>query len=437
MSESIFAPGFKTDPYWWDAAPPEEAAETPLPEETDVVVVGAGVTGLQAALTLLRGGREALVLEADHPGYGASTRNAGNIIPYLWAKLDWLERTIGPAETQELAGAGKAALGYVLDFLREEQINCGLTESDRYYLALTKGHFRKMEKDVAFLEARDINTGWEAIPPEELRRRTGLGRYHGAIHVPGSLSIHPGLYVAALVDRVTQAGGRIASRTAVTGVTRADDGTFTVATSRGPVRARDVVMATNGYTPEAAPWMRRRVIPFISHMAATEPLPEDLMRELFPERRLYIDSKINITWIRLTPDGKCAMVGGRTGMSRGDLRRTAAELHGDMTRILPELSGMRFTHCWEGQMGFTFDRVPHTGEHDGIHYAMGFCGIGVTMGSYLGHKLGRKLLGAPDAGTPFDGRAFKSRLFYTGNPWVVPIMIRWFNFRDRWDQWWG
>jgi glycine/D-amino acid oxidase-like deaminating enzyme len=118
----------------------------------------------------------------------------------------------------------------------------------------------------------------------------------------------------------------------------------------------------------------------------------------------------------------------------GGLTGRARALHGVMTEVFPELKHVKHTHCWEGQSGFTFDELPHIGVHDGVHYAMGYCGVGMPMGTYLGHKVGLKVLGKPEGKTPFDGRPFPSRPYYWAKPWFLPFVIGYFNVMDWWDR---
>ena len=433
MADDIFAEGFKTDPYWWDAAPRPEPEDSRIPDETDVAIIGSGYTGLHAALALQRGGREALVIEAEVPGYCASSRNAGNVVPNLWTKFSWLERQLGPERAAAMAGGAVQAHDFVLKFIEEEQIGCGLAANERYIVALTRGHYDKMAKEVALFEKREIETGWQMLSATQLRQETGLDRYHGAVNIRGLRTLHPGLYHLGLLGQVNRAGATVVGRTRVTGIMRETDGRFRISTTAGSIRARDVVVATNGYTNPATPWLRRRIVSMRAFQIATEPLAPELMNRVFPVRRVFVDSKINIVWIRVSPDGTRIIAGARTGMDDGDPRTKATKIHGELVTVLPELKDVKVSHCWEGQMGFTFDRVPHIGVHEGMHYAMGHCGIGIIMGSWLGHKLGRKLLDTPAGATPFDGRPFRTRPLYTGNPWMTPLMIGWFNARDRWD----
>jgi glycine/D-amino acid oxidase-like deaminating enzyme len=226
-------------------------------------------------------------------------------------------------------------------------------------------------------------------------------------------------------------------QTRVLDVSRERNGGFHVTTSRGPIKARDVVIATCGYSDAGVPWMQRRIVPVKLFQAATVPLPAALLNKLIPNGRTLLDSKNNIYWVRLSPDNTRLIVGGRSGMEDGGLEGKARKLHAILAEIFPELAHVTFTHCWEGQTGFSFDKLPHMGIHNGMHYAMGYCGVGLPMGTYLGTKLAWKLLGKSDGDTPFDGRTFPTRPLYNGDPWFLPLMIGYYNTRDRIDQWRG
>lgn len=177
--------------------------------------------------------------------------------------------------------------------------------------------------------------------------------------------------------------------------------------------------------------MARRILPVPAYMIVTEPLGPALMKSVLPTGRTLIDSKVNIFWSRPTPDGERLIFGSRTGMREDDLRVKAGQIRGDMLKVFPQLEDVRVSHCWTGNMGFTFDKLPHTGSHEGVEFAMGLCGVGIPMGTYLGHKTALRVLGDPAAATAFDGRPFPTRPFYTGKPWFLPLVIAWYRLRDR------
>ena len=430
-TSDILTPDFKPDPYWWDAAPPVDAEAQTLPSKVDVVVVGSGFTGLSAALALARGGRQVVVLEASRLGQGASTRNNGALVPYLYLKLDALMKQFGESRGVTIAMTAVQSLEYFLSFLDTEGIDCGLEPHERYFLALSPSHLDGLKRLVDLYPQHGIDIGWESLPKDQLADETGLDNYAGAVVARRALAIHPGICHAALLARVKQAGATLIDCTEVVGVGgRATNG-LRVQTNRGPIDAGEVIVATNGYTGAAFPWARRRLISLRVFKAASEILSPALRDEIFPTRRFFVNTRHNHTVIRLTPDGQRFIVGGRAGMSGVDARVHAATLYRDMVELDPRLRSVRLSHCWDCRMGWTFDKLPFVGEHEGVHYAVGFCGVGVTMGSWLGSRLAKRILGERLPPTVYDDRRFPTRPFYHGQQWPVTLAMAWFNLKDR------
>jgi glycine/D-amino acid oxidase-like deaminating enzyme len=210
-----------------------------------------------------------------------------------------------------------------------------------------------------------------------------------------------------------------------------DGAGFLVTTPKGRVRAGHVIVATNGYTPRATGWLRRRIVPVDAFMIATEPLPAAMIEEVMPGGRPMIENRYNPSWLRPSHDGTQILFGGASEEAPKALPRKAEQLHAMLADMAPVLRDVKLTHCWTGKTGFTFDMLPHTGSHDGVEYAMGWCGAGVPMGTYLGHKTALRVLKDPEARTVFDGRPFPTKPFYTGNPWMMPLVVAWYRRKDR------
>lgn len=204
-------------------------------------------------------------------------------------------------------------------------------------------------------------------------------------------------------------------------------------TNRGDLISGSVALATNGHASGLLPWLERRLVSVPAFMAATAPLDPETASRLFPASRSYTTSARNLTWIRSSPDRKRILFGGRTGVHEGSMRRKAERIKADAARVLPELRDLEISHCWEGRMAFTFDGLPHLGKVDGIHYAAGYCGVGLTMGSWLGRHLGERLAGAAATGTPFEGD-FQGRFYYRGWPWFLPLVMKGMDVRDWLDR---
>jgi glycine/D-amino acid oxidase-like deaminating enzyme len=257
--------------------------------------------------------------------------------------------------------------------------------------------------------------------------------FHGGMVLKLSGHLHPSQYYAGLFDRARTAGAAIHAHTPVEGLSRESDGRFTLTTPRGTIKAREVIVATNGYTGGLLPWLRRRIITVHTGIAVSENLGAARVREILPTLRTMIDTRMNPISIRPMPGGERLQFTAARGLFIRDHAAKAAEILDEVKRALPQLADIRIAFCWTGQMGFTFDKLPHIGRHDGIHYAMGYCGTGLPMATWLGRKLALRILGDSQATTALDGQPFPARIFYRGNPWFLPAVVRWYGYKDRRD----
>ena len=431
MAEPPFSPNFKTDPYWWDAAPPPEPAAAALPARTDVAIVGAGYTGLSAALTLARAGRTLAVLEADRPGAGASTRNAGNVSRTLKTGFRALAAAHGPERAAAYYRESARAIAYVRRLIEREQIACEFRSSGRYYAAHSPRAYEALAGGIEELRRR---CGYEAdmVPRAEQGCEIGSEHYYGGQRVHGPAILHASLYFRGLYDRALAAGAQVHGHTRVTGIAR-DGRDFIVETPRGRLAAGEVIVATNAHTGADNPvfrYLRRGVVPIRSYIIATEPVAPERLARILPGNRPVIDTRKVLFHIQPSPDGRRLIFGGHAGRNYGDLRTLVRRIHRHFARLFPDFDGVRVSHASEGYFGFSFDSLPHIGRRDGVHYATAFCGTGLPMGTWLGHKLALRILEAPDATTAFDDRPFPRPPLYTGRPWFLPAVVRYYHLRD-------
>ena len=138
-----------------------------------------------------------------------------------------------------------------------------------------------------------------------------------------------------------------------------------------------------------------------------------------------------IYYYRASPDRTRILFGGRVSHNETDARISGPRLHAEMVRIFPELADVGVSHSWNGTVAYTFDDLMHVGRHEGLHYAMGYCGSGVGMASYLGMRIGLQVLGRPEGRTAFDGLAFPTRPLYTGNPWFLGAAVAYYRWLDQ------
>jgi glycine/D-amino acid oxidase-like deaminating enzyme len=418
----------KHTPYWWDDAPLSTAPAPPLPASCDVAVIGAGYSGLSAALTLARAGRSVVVLDAGVPGVGASARNGGMCSDVLKPSLAVLSRRYGAERAKNLVAETREALDFLEAFLAEEAIACDYRRCGGFTGATTQAHYDALARETAALRG-SIGFDADMVGKAEVRSEIGTDLYFGGRVAHHRGGLHPARYHAGLLDRVRAAGALVIGESAVTRLERSSAG-FRLATAQGELAARDVVVATNGYTGSVTPSLRRRVIPVTSYMIATAPLAPDLMARLMPKGRMLTDSNRLLCYFRPSSDNTRVLFGGRPAYTEIGPVAAARRLAAYMTRIFPELRDVELTHSWSGFIAYTFDRLAHVGERDGVHYAMGYCGSGVVMSTWLGRKAALRLLGRAEGKSAFAEIDHPTAPFYSGTPWFLPLVQAWYQGAD-------
>jgi len=427
-SRGVLADNFKETPYWWDDAPAPELPVVEPPRIVDVAVVGSGYTGLNAALETARAGRSTLVLDAEQAGWGCSTRNGGQISTSVKLTVEQLARRYGAERAHAIHHEGRTALEWIEDLVDREAIDCDFRRKGRFHAAHTPEQFTALASRVEVQRREGIEA--HMVSRAEQRSELGTDAYHGGVVYPRHAALHPAKYQNGLLARVIGSGAQVATYCPVLDIERSAVG-FTLRTPHGAITARDVIVATNGYSGALVPWLRRRIIPIGSYVIATEPLPSGLIDRLFPTDRIASDTCRVIYYFRASPDRSRVIFGGRVSAGEIDPRASAPLLHAELARIFPELRDTRVSHSWAGTVAYSFDSLAHTGIHDGIHYAVSYCGSGVSMASYLGMRTGQRLLGRKEGRTAFDDLPFPTRPFYSGTPWFLPAVVAWYRWRDR------
>lgn len=429
---SVFAPDFKEMPYWIDAArdsnPPAQSAGGPLPAKVDVAIVGGGLTGCAAAHELARSGRDTLVLDANEPTEGASSRNAGMLGWHSKHYFTELSEKVGVDEATRFFRELRSIYDITVKRIHDEKIDCDFRRNGRFLGALSARHHARMTREY---EARARILG-EEVDFISFSQQVEIGskRYHGGVVIRDNASIQPAKHVKAMRRRAENAGARIIGQARVTAIRRENDG-FEVHTARGLVKARDVMIATNGYTTGITPWLVDRLVPINAYMVATEPLSENLTTSILPNHRMYSDNRRRSNYMQLSPDRKRLLFGGQVGRRPVSVREIGQLLHRDMVTLFPELEGVKLGYAWTGRCAATWDYYPRVGVHDGMHYALGYCFSGNAMGPYLGIKAARRILGAPDADTFFSRAPFPYAPRYARSERLMAILMNYYAWADR------
>lgn len=420
----------KYTPLWTEQLePPDSLTEKDLPETAEVAVVGSGYTGLNAAIELGKAGVDVVVLEQESIGWGASSRNGTMLTPGLKAKHKDIKRWFGEEKLKNFWQWSVDAVHHVTNLVREEQIECDYSINGMAYLATKPSHAEGVRSYGEYL-AKEFNyntTHW--VPADQLSSEIGSKAFHGALIDQLGSQLQPAKYVTGLAKVAKKYGAKLFDNTRVDRVNRKEK-KFLLSTSKGVLRADQVLLATGGYTTNLVPAVRKGIFPVGSYIIVTEPLPEDLQRELSPNRRVFYDSKIFLNYFCLTPDGRM-MLGGRANLSPNlDLEKSAKLLHTRLLEIYPQLKGVPLTHSWTGKLGVSFDQMPHIGILNGIHYAYGYSGHGISIGSFLGKEVGELMAGKRSSSLFMEIRHPRT-VFASLDPIYLPFVSTYFKFKDR------
>lgn len=418
----------KTTPLWTDQVPrPQDLPLSTLPAQVDVAVVGSGYTGINAALTLAKNGATVAVLERHMIGWGASSRHAGMATPGLKQSVPVLMKKYGEDVGRNFWQISVDALNLIDEIVAEENLDCDWVRHGHIGLAFKPSHFERMQEKAAWFE-KVLGFSYRLVPPAEIRSEIGTDAFFGGMADDISGQLHPAKYMFGLAQAAARSGAALCEQTDVTRIQQQRQG-FDVHTSQGVVQAREVIIATNGYTDRLVPGLKPKIFPVGSYIIVTEPLPLELRERISPTGRIFADSKWFLNYFCLTPDGRM-LWGGRNNLSTDlDLAQSAAALRRQLVRVFPELRDVPLTHTWTGQLGLTFDLMPHIGRVEGVHYAFGYSGKGLTVGTYLGREIALLLCGQKSS-SPFAEIPHQTMFFYRNKPWFLPLAAGYYRFRD-------
>jgi glycine/D-amino acid oxidase-like deaminating enzyme len=410
-------PPAATLPYWQDEAVVPPPAVAPLPAQVDVLIVGAGYTGLSAARETSGAGASTLVLEAGALGAGCSGRNGGQVAYSIKPTVAALAALHGEARAFAIAREGLDAVAYLRALATEEGLDCEWRAHGCYYGAHTPRHFAMLARE-AETQPRGLEQRISIVPRSQQGAEIDSDFYHGGLVYHDDAAVNPMRLLRGLLRRAQERGALVLEHCRVESITRERAG-FSVATSRGIIGARKVLIATNGYSGPLSPWHRRRVIPIGSYQIATEPLGVDRVRGLIPHLRNIVDSRRVVVYFRPSPDGERIIFGGRAALFERNPLACVPRLRSMLTRVFPQLATVRVSHAWAGWVAYTFDTLPHLGERDGLYHCMGYCGQGVPMAPYFGRRIGQQMMGLAQGRTALDGLPFPSRPYFFGTPWFL------------------
>lgn len=400
-------------PYWWEDGAPLPDLPSQLPNKAELLIVGAGYTGLSAAIAAHDAGASVVVVDAGVPGCGASSRNGGMFGAHPRVGMSDLAARFGEQTATGIFNEARDAFDFTSNLIKNEGIECCFDQCGRIQMAWTEAHFKAQRELVAALRsATSMNV--ELVSHEQLKAEINSSCYFGAIRFPDHASVQPRQFHDGLMSAVLQRGIQVVQQCAIQSIEK--KATHFVAKAENGTRlvAEKVIMATNGYTSGKFGWFYRRVFPLPSFLIATEPLSSNLLDYLAPGRRMMVETRARHSYFRISPDGTRVVFGGRASMRAISAEHAAKRLFATMTQIWPELTDVKLTHSWMGNTGFTFTNMPQVGTHNGLFYSMGYSGSGVALAPYLGAKVAWQALDDDRGRTSYGNTAFKTN-------WIHPV----------------
>lgn len=388
--------------YWQATAGPPPADDGPLIDDidVDVAIIGAGYTGLSAAYELCRASRASVaVVEANLPGWGCSGRNGGFARPAI-GRLSWqgwVDKW-GRETARTLFAESFEALNTMRSLIDHGQIACDRQPDGWLKIAHTPEQFRRLQEEQRLLanvfgyQARVLDD--TELASEHMRANEA----HGALQIPDGFAVHPLKVAFGLLAMARQAGAKVYSRSPVSSWIRRD-GSHWLQTPKGTIRARQVIIATNGYSTERLhDSLNGRLIPVLSSIVVTRPMTDhELELTGFKTTHILTDTRKLLNYYRKLPDNRI-MLGSRGAICDEPAANAGIErvLMTTIRNKFPQLQNISCDYSWAGWVALTTDSMPriHQAEDDGsVHYAIGYNGSGVSAGVYAGTRLAQQLAG--------------------------------------------
>jgi glycine/D-amino acid oxidase-like deaminating enzyme len=420
------------------ALPPSLYADTAVPpvatpaldadKNVSVAIIGGGFAGLSTALHLAEQGTDAIVLEAREPGWGASGNNGGQLNPGLKLDPDAIEATFGADLGRRMIAFAYDTPAFTFEFVRRLGIACQARQNGTLRAAYHGSHAAAVETTAQQCIRRGMPV--TVLDREALRKATGTDRYISAMFDPRGGDLQPLSYARGLARAVLARGAAIHGQTPAMSLRR-EGGRWCIETPRAVVRAEKVLIATNGFTGDVWPGLSRTVVPLFSSIAATEPLPEEVARQLMPTRSVLYESGHITVYYRLDASNRLLM-GGRGPMHWISDPSAVAYLMRYAQKLWPALAGIKWTHGWNSRLAMTADHYPHVHEPaPGILVYLGCNGRGVALASAMGQQLAKRLIGDEKTGIDMPITGIKPIRFHALWPLAVRSVVFYGRIRDR------
>lgn len=416
----------------WYAASVEPLTPQPALEgdtEADVCILGAGYTGLSAALELAEAGYRVVVLEAERVGWGASGRNGGQVLFGYGCGESKLETLLGRDDARKLFDWSCEAVDLVRARRERYGIDCDWRDG-HCTVAIKPRHIDELSAWRDELATKyDYPLDW--WDRDTLRAQLDSPRYLGGLYDARSGHLHPLKYALGLARAAVNAGVRIHERSRVLRMTRGD--APVLHTANGHVRCKTVVLAGNALVRGVAPELDRKIMPVGTYIGATAPLPQEVARSLIRNDMAVADTNWALDYFRLSADDRL-LFGGRASYSNLTPPNLRSVMRHRMRKVFPPLGDLDFDYLWGGVIDISFNRAPHWGRiGSNVYFAQGFSGHGVAATNLAGRVLAEAIRGQHERLDVYT--RIRHRDFPGGRALRTPLLVAamsWYKLRDAW-----
>lgn len=429
MNAQVPPPLEKPSSLWADTSVPSVTHEQLVGEIiADVTIIGAGFTGLRAALKLSEAGVKVVVLDAGDVAYGASGRTGGQVNPMLpFNTPEKLKKMLGNTYFERLTETSLESADELFAVIKNYQIDCQARQNGWLRVCHSKRALKDAKAGVA--EWNQYGANMEIIGRDELEKRSGTKAYHAGVITPKGGAVQPMSLAIGLANAAKQRGCSIYGQSGVQDINKDGDKWIT-RTAKGSVKSEWIIVATNGYTDELIPKLSKSIIPVTPIQIATEPLPDVVISSVLPEGHTISDSRRIIMYARREPDNRMVYGGHGNMLPSGEIKGVDW-LKKDAVRVFPQLNDVQWTYQWGGRIAITDDHLPHLHEpKPGLLVGLGYNGRGVAMSNVMGRVMADRVLGTEANALPFPNSLIKAIPFRSIQLMGMSTAISFMRFMD-------
>lgn len=399
--------------------------------EVDVAVVGAGYTGIRCALWLAEHGKRVAVLDANDVGWGASGRNVGQVNPLPpFNSAKQIQQLIGIDAGSRYTQAALDSADELFEIIRNYQIECDANQSGWVRVAHARSVAREFREQCR--QWVDRGADIEMLAQKDLESLLGTTRFPMGALIRRGGNIQPLSYVRGLAKTAQSAGVAIYSGIRAESISRGDNG-WTVKVQYASVKAKQVILATNGYADSLHRELQKSIVPVVSVQLATEPLPDSLNERILPSNHTFSDSRRVIFSGRKERDNRFLLAGHGFTESFDD-HPDYERVKKEAVTIFPALKDIRWKFQWSGRIAVTENHLPHLHEPvPGLLMGLGYNGRGIAMSNVMGRVLAQKALGMPARELDIPTTDISPYPFHRFYKVGLPLAVAGMRLRDNFE----